>query len=89
MHTMRFEVTGDVGAGKPEVAGRGRQVGGAARCSQVQPECGVLGSGRTAVVRGEFERQLAGGEDLEDLGQSELAGCGQVCRMLFERRHRR
>ena len=71
---MQFEVAGDVGAGQPQIAGCGRQIGGAARGQQVETERGIVRSGRTAVVGGESERQLAGGEDLEDLGQGELPG---------------
>ena len=72
MHAVDVEVAGDVGAGQPEVAGRGGEVGGAARGLQVQAERRVVGSGRAAVVGGEPQRQLAAGEDLEDLGEGEL-----------------
>ena len=71
VHAVRLEVAGDVRAGKSQIAGRGGQIGGAARSLQVQPERGVLGPRRTAVVGGEFEGQLTGGEDLQDLGQCE------------------
>ena len=72
MHAERVEIAGDVGAGQAEITGRGRQIGGAARGQQIQPERGVLGSGRTAVVGGELQRQVARGEDLQDLGQRQL-----------------
>ena len=72
MHAERFDVTRDVGAGQPQIAGRGGEVGGAARRQQVQPEGGVVGSGRAAVVGGELQRQLTRGEDLQDLGQRQL-----------------
>ena len=57
VHTVEFEVPRHVGADQPQLARRGRQVGGAARGHQVETE-GVLGSGRTAVVRGEAQRKL-------------------------------
>ena len=75
VHAVRLEVAGDVRAGKSQIAGRGGQIGGAARSFQVQPERGVLGSRRTAVVGGELEGQLTGGEDLQDLGQCEPSSC--------------
>ena len=59
VHAVRFEVARHVGAGQPEFAGRGGQIGGAARGHQVQAELGVVGSGVAAVVGGELQRQSA------------------------------
>ena len=89
MHTVRFEIAGDVGAGQPQISGCGGQIRGAARGQQVQPEFGIVGSCGTAVVRREFERQLAAGEDLEDLGQCELPGRRRLCCVFPECGHRR
>ena len=50
MHAVRFDVTGDVSPGQPELPGRGGEISGAARSQQVQPDGGVV------VVRPCFRR---------------------------------
>ena len=80
VHAVRFEVAGHVGPRQPEIAGGGGEVRGAARGPQVQAELGVVGSGAAAVVRGELQRHPACGEDLEDLGERQLAwSCARAC----------
>ena len=73
VHAVDVEVAGDVGAGQPEIAAAGGEIGRAARRLQVQPERRVGRSGRTPVVGGESQRQPTAGEDLEDLGEGELS----------------
>ena len=75
VNPVHVQVTRDVGPGQAQIAGRGGQVGGAARAEQVQAQFGVIRPCGAAVIGAELQRQVAaGGEDLQDLSEAELAG---------------
>ena len=88
VHTVRLQIARHVGAGQSQLARCGGQVGGAARGHEVEPQ-GVLGPRRTAVVRGEPQRNLSGDQDLQDLGQGQPAGLDEVGSVPRGRGHRR
>ena len=88
MHAERRNVTGDIRAGQPEFPWRRGEIRGAARGQQVQPDGGVLGSGRAPVVCGELQGVLlTSGEDLQDLGECQLSR-RRIRLLLFVCRHR-
>ena len=80
VHALDDEVAGDVGPGQPELAGcRGEVRRGAGR-AQVQGARCVGRAERGPVVGDEAERQRAGDDRLDDLGDGHLLPLLWVCR---------
>ena len=75
VHAVDVQVTGDVGAGEPQIAEPGGEVGRAARGLEVQAERRVGRARRAAVVGREPQRQPTAREHLQNLGERELPLC--------------